>query len=68
MELFESRATFLICSFKPPVAETFGKLELLERLKFTASESEAWDIVQMEEIERELLDGGDINFEANPGH
>ena len=28
----------------------------------TATESEAWDIVQMEEIERELLDSDDMEF------
>ena len=28
----------------------------LEQLNVTPTESEAWDIVQMEEIERELLD------------
>ena len=34
-------------------------------LNVTPTESEAWDIVQMEEIERELLDNTDeIEFEA----
>jgi len=28
----------------------------------TPTESEAWDIVQMEEIERELLDSDDMEF------
>jgi hypothetical protein len=32
------------------------KEELLELMNATPTESEAWDIVQMEEIERELLD------------
>ena len=31
--------------------------ELLEGMNITPSESEAWDIVQMEEVERELLGG-----------
>jgi hypothetical protein len=30
----------------------------------TPTESEAWDIVQMEEIERELLDSDDMEFEV----
>jgi len=30
-------------------------------MNITPSESEAWDIVQMEEIERELLNGFDEN-------
>jgi hypothetical protein len=38
-----------------PVEEFFDQLELLDVLNFTPTESEAWDIVQMEEIERELL-------------
>jgi Trp operon repressor len=41
---------------QPLVEETFDKEELLELLNSTPTESEAWDIVQMEEIERELLD------------
>jgi len=42
-----------------------AKLDLLDYLNITPSESEAWDIVQMEEIERELLDNGDeITFNA----
>ena len=41
----------------------FEEAELLDLLNFTPTESEAWDIVQMEEIERELMDGDDIEFE-----
>jgi hypothetical protein len=41
---------------KKPVEEYFDKLELLEVLNVTPTESEAWDIVQMEEIEREFLE------------
>ena len=33
--------------------------ELLELMNVTPSESEAWDIVQMEEVEREFLGGED---------
>jgi hypothetical protein len=48
------------------VVETiFDQLELLEMMNVTPTESEAWDIVQMEEIERELLDGDDMEFEKN---
>ena len=32
------------------------KYQLLETMNITPTESEAWDIVQMEEIERELMD------------
>lgn len=57
---YENHASFVICSLQAPVEETLNKLEILEVLNITPSESEAWDIVQMEEIERELLDGDDM--------
>jgi Trp operon repressor len=41
---------------QPSVENALDKEELLELLNSTPTESEAWDIVQMEEIERELLD------------
>jgi anti-anti-sigma factor len=63
-EFYEQHASFVVCELKPPVEAIFDKLELLEYLNHTPTESEAWDIVQMEEIERELLDGDDINFHA----
>jgi hypothetical protein len=44
---------------QPAVEEKLDQLELLEILNVTPTESEAWDIVQMEEIERELLGGQD---------
>ena len=56
-QFYETNASFVICSLQPPVEETFERMELLELLNITPTESEAWDIVQMEEIERELLDG-----------
>jgi hypothetical protein len=31
-------------------------------MNITLTESEAWDIIQMEEIERELLDSDDMEF------
>jgi hypothetical protein len=31
-------------------------------MNITPTESEAWDILQMEEIERELLDSDDMEF------
>jgi hypothetical protein len=36
--------------------------EFGEVMNLTPTESEAWDIVQMEEIERELLDSDDMEF------
>lgn len=59
---YENSASFVICCMQKPVEEVFAKSELLEVMNVTPSESEAWDIVQMEEIERELLDGDDMEF------
>ena len=41
------------------VEKVFEKLELLELMNITPTESEAWDILQMEEIERELLNNSE---------
>lgn len=60
---YEANASFVICNMQNNVEEAFDQLELLEFLNITPTESEAWDIVQMEEIERELLDGDDVEFD-----
>lgn len=62
---YEANASFVICEMTPETEAVFDKLELTDVLNITPTESEAWDIVQMEEIERELLDGDDFEFEAN---
>ncbi len=62
-KFYENNASFVICCLQPAVEEAFEKSELLELLNITPTESEAWDIVQMEEIERELLDGDDMEFD-----
>ena len=64
-KFYESNASFVICSVGPEFEETLEKMELLEMLNITPTESEAWDIVQMEEIERELLDSDDMEFDSN---
>ena len=64
-KFYESSASFVICCLQDPVEEAFEKTELLEMLNITPTESEAWDIVQMEEIERELLDSDDMEFDKN---
>ena len=53
---YENNTSFVICLMQPEVEAVFEKLELLEVMNVTPTESEAWDIVQMEEIEREFLD------------
>ncbi|MFT3981838.1 MAG: STAS domain-containing protein [Ferruginibacter sp.] len=54
-EFYDKNASFVVCEMKPAVEEIFEKLELTDTMNITPTESEAWDIVQMEEIERELL-------------
>jgi anti-anti-sigma factor len=55
-QFYENNASFVICEIKPSIEAILEELELLEVMNITRTESEAWDIVQMEEIERELLD------------
>lgn len=54
---YEQGASFVICELQPGVEESLEKAGILELMNVTPTESEAWDIVQMEEIERELLGG-----------
>jgi len=61
---YEHDASFVICSLKPAVEAALDKTGLLEIMNVTPTESEAWDIIQMEEIERELMD--DDNPEIDP--
>ncbi|WP_276504298.1 STAS domain-containing protein [Terrimonas pollutisoli] len=52
---YESNASFVICELQKSVEDFLDKNELLELMNVTPTESEAWDIVQMEDIERELM-------------
>jgi anti-anti-sigma regulatory factor len=54
-EFYEKGASFVACCMEPSLEERLDGFDLLELMNVTPSESEAWDIVQMEEIERELL-------------
>lgn len=52
---YENNASFVFCELPKPIESMLDEKDLLELMNTTPSESEAWDIVQMEEIERELL-------------
>ena len=54
---YEQNASFVICCLQKQVEKTLDEADLLELLNTAPTESEAWDIVHMEEIERELGDG-----------
>lgn len=64
-QFYEKNNSFVICCMSKRVENKFDEMELLEFMNCTPTESEAWDIIQMEEIERELLDGDDIYFDPN---
>ncbi|HTE23385.1 STAS domain-containing protein [Flavitalea sp.] len=55
---YDHQSSFVICNLQPAVQEMLEANDLFAQLNITPTESEAWDIVQMEEIERELM-GGD---------
>jgi anti-anti-sigma factor len=55
-KFYENSASFVFCEIQKHVEEFLDKNELLEMMNVTPTESEAGDIVQMEEIERELMD------------
>ena len=54
---YENGASFVICELHQDLETYLDSKDLLELMNVTPTESEAWDIVQMEEIERELLGG-----------
>ena len=48
-------ASLVFCCFRKPVKQMLEENDVLDVLNITPTESEAWDIIQMEEVERELL-------------
>ena len=55
-DFYENNASLVLCEVQHNVMHVIEKLEMEDVMNITPSESEAWDILQMEEIERELLD------------
>lgn len=60
---YEHNASFVVCGLQPALEESLDQTGLLELMNVTPTESEAWDIIQMEEIERELLDDDNPQFD-----
>jgi|SRR6187551_3953920 anti-anti-sigma regulatory factor len=52
---YKANHSIVFCNLQPAVSDFLDKNELLEMMNVTPTESEAYDIVQMEEIERELM-------------
>ena len=55
-KFYEQNASFVICEMRKQAEAFLDSKNLLELMNCTPTQSEAWDIVQMEEIERDLLD------------
>ena len=57
---YDEGASFVICELTSGVEKSLEDSGLLELMNVTPTESEAWDIIHLEEIERELLNGPDL--------
>ena len=57
----KNQASMVFFGVKPAVKTAMQGLDLIDVFQITPTESEAWDIVQMEEIERELFGGEDLD-------
>ena len=60
-KFYENNASFVICEMQKPVEKFLDQNNLFEMLNVTPTQSEAWDIVQMEELEREFLGEGPLS-------
>lgn len=63
-QFYDNNASFVICALSDTLQNSIDNSEYAEMMNLTPTETEAWDIVQMEEIERELLDSDDMEFSA----
>ena len=52
--LNKKNKSFVICNLSENIKQNLIEWGILDNINFAPTESEAWDIVQMEEIEREL--------------
>ncbi len=59
---YDNNTSFVLCCLSEDLQNALDTTEYGEVMNLTPTESEAWDIVQMEEIERELLDSDDMEF------
>ena len=59
---YDNNNSFVLCCLSDNLQNALDLTEFGEVMNLTPTETEAWDIVQMEEIERELLDSDDMEF------
>jgi anti-anti-sigma regulatory factor len=57
---YDNGSSFVICELTLAVEKSLEDNGLLELMNVTPTESEAWDIIHLEEVERELLNGPDL--------
>jgi len=60
-KFYDINASFVICEMQKPVEKFLDQANLLKKMNVTPTQSEAWDIVQMEELEREFLGEGPLS-------
>ena len=53
-DLYKKNKSFVLCNLTENIKQNLVEWGILETITHTPTESEAWDIVQMEEIEREF--------------
>lgn len=58
---YNENFSFVICEMKESMIQILEDADMIDTMNITPTESEAWDIVQMEEIEREMLNDFDNN-------
>jgi hypothetical protein len=58
-KFMEAAASFVVCCANDRVHEKLKALQLDDILNLAPTESEAWDLVHMDEIEREFMRGED---------
>ena len=61
-QFYDNNASFVICCLSDSLNKDLESSDWGDLMNTTPTESEAWDIVQMEELERELLDSDDMEF------
>ena len=60
-QFYEQGTSFVICEVQLPVQAVINSLDLDGVMNIAPTDTEAWDIVQMEEIERDLLGDEEIS-------
>jgi len=63
-KFYNDNYSFVICGLHKTILSALEEKDVIDAMNITPTESEAWDILQMEEIERELFN----NFDTNSSH